>query len=219
MNDHMKVLCLSASNIEPARQQSASTRTCEMIRDLIESESNARIEILHLLDYEMTPCRMCGECIKAGQCVCDDSFNEIYQRLAEADVVFLVCPHYAPLPSKVMMILEKLEEICYLNWCQNHNYKTAVCEKPIGLVAHGGQPTMASSYYKTSLLDPLALAFSSLQMKVVSAGEQSPNGVVFGIKNLQIAPDSIFVEIEHDWEDIRSRLTPLVKNVLALHVD
>ena len=77
MNDHMKVLCLSASNIEPARQHSASTCTCEIIRDLIESESTARIEILHLLDYEMTPCRMCGECTKTGQCMRDDSFNEI----------------------------------------------------------------------------------------------------------------------------------------------
>jgi len=210
----MKILCISASNVEPARDRSASTRTCELIRELIHSECNAQVEILCLLEYEMNPCRMCGKCFEAGKCVRDEAFNQIYENLSEVDAVFVVCPHYAPLPSKMMILLEKLEEICYLNWCQNQNYQTAVFKKPIGLVAHGGQPSSAASYYKTSLLDPLALAFSSIQMTVVGAGEQSPNGVAFGVKNLRQVPDSIFVEIEHDWNDIRNRLSPLVKNVL-----
>ncbi len=211
----MKITCISASNIEPAREHSASTRTCELIRDLAQAEGDAQVTILPLIDYEMKPCRMCGKCLEAGQCVCDTAFNQIYQRLAETDAVFVVCPHYAPLPSKLMMLLEKLEEICYLNWCQDQGYQTIVHQKPIGLVAHGGQSTKAAAYYKTALLDPLALAFASVQMKVVGAGEQWPNGVAFGIKDLSLTPGSVFVTIKHDWDDIRGRLTPLVKNVLA----
>lgn len=211
----MKIICISASNVELAREFSASTKTCEIIRELILTEHSAQVEILCLMDYEMNPCRMCGKCLEAGKCVRDEAFNHVYQSLADADVVFVVCPHYAPLPSKLMMMLEKLEEICYLNWCQNQKYQTVVYGKPIGLVAHGGQPTKAASYYKNSLLDPLALAFSSIQMQVVGAGEQSPNGVFFGVKDLRLVHDSIFVEIEHDWEDIRRRLAPLVKNVLG----
>jgi multimeric flavodoxin WrbA len=211
----MKILCLSASNIEPAREHSVSTRTCELIREMIQADINAHIDILCLINYEMNPCRMCGKCLEAGKCVRDDAFNQIYKKLADADAVFVVCPHYAPLPSKLMMLLEKMEEICYLNWCRNQDYQTVVSKKPIGLVAHGGQPTETALYYKTALLDPLALSFASIQMKVIGAGEQSPNGVFFGIKDLRLVPDSIFVEIEHDWEDIRSRLRPLVKNVLS----
>ena len=211
----MKIVCLSASNIEPARANSASTRTCELIREMVIAEHNAYVDILCLMDYEMNSCRMCGKCLEAGKCVRDEAFNQIYQSLADADAVFVVCPHYAPLPSKLMMLLEKLEEICYLNWCRDQKYQTIVFNKPIGLVAHGGQPTRAASYYQTSLLDPLALAFSSIQMKVVGAAEQSPKGAVFGVKDLRLVPDSIFVEIEHNWEDIRSRLTPLVKNVMS----
>ena len=210
----MKILCISASNVEPARDQSASTRTCELIREMIQVDSDVQVDTLRLIDYEMTPCRMCGKCFETGNCVQDLAFNYVYQSLADADAVFVVCPHYAPLPSKLMMMLEKMEEICYLNWCQNQKYQTIVFEKPIGLVAHGGQPTQAASYYKIALLDPLALAYSSIQMKVVGAGEQAPKGVVFGVKDLRLDPDSIFVEIGHDWEDIRSRLTPLVKNAL-----
>lgn len=210
----MKILCISASNVEPARDHSASTQVCELIRELIHTDCEAHVEILCLLDYEMTPCRMCGNCYEAGKCVRDKAFNQIYTRLAEVDAVFMVCPHYAPIPSKLMMLLEKLEEICYLNWCQNQNYQTKVYQKPIGLVAHGGQSTKEALYYKTALLDPLALAFSSVQMKVVGSDEQSPNGVVFGVKKISLVPDSILVEIEHDWNDIRSRLIPLVKNML-----
>lgn len=211
----MKILCLSASNVEPARDRSVSTRTCELINELINTECEAQVEILRLVDYEMTPCRMCGQCYTTGKCEKDEQYNQIYQKLAETDALFVVCPHYAPLPSKMMILLEKLEEICYLNWCQDQKFKTIVYQKPIGLVAHGGQPTTSAFYYKTALLDPLALAFSSVQMKVVGSDEQSPNGIVFGVKKISLVPDSIFVEIEHDWNDIRSRLSPLVKNVVA----
>lgn len=213
----MKITCISASNVEPARDHSASTRACELIRNILQEEhgSDLQVEIVPLIDYEMKPCRMCGQCLAAGKCARDIAFNQIYARLAEADAVFVVCPHYAPLPSKLMMLLEKLEEICYLNWCQNQQYQTIVYRKPIGLVAHGGQPMDAAPYYKTALLDPLALAFSSIQMRVAGASEQWPNGVVFGIQKLSLPPSEFFVRIEHDWEAIRGMLAPLVRNVLA----
>jgi multimeric flavodoxin WrbA len=211
----MKITCISASNVEPAREHSASTRACELIRDLAQAEGDAQVTIVPLIDYEMKPCRMCGKCVEAGKCVHDRAFNQVYQRLAEADAVFVVCPHYAPFPSKMMILLEKLQEICYLNWCQDQGYRTIVHQKPVGLVAHGGQTAEAIPYYKKALLDPLALSFASVQMKVVGAGEQEPNGVAFGIKDLSLTPGSLFVSIEHDWDDIRGMLAPLVKHVLA----
>ncbi|MBN1921242.1 MAG: NAD(P)H-dependent oxidoreductase [Anaerolineae bacterium] len=211
----MNITCISAANVARARDHSASTRACEIIRDLVTAEYDAQVEILPLLDYELTPCLMCGQCLTAGECVYDPAFNALHARLAAADAVFVVCPHYAPLPSKLMMLLEKLEEICYLNWCQNQEYHTVVYGKPIGLVAHGGQTAEALPYYKTALLDPLALAFASVQMRVMSAGPEWPNGAVFGVQRLYLPPGDIFVQIEHDWDDIRQHLTPLVINLLA----
>jgi multimeric flavodoxin WrbA len=213
----MKIVCISASNIDVARQNSASTHACELIRDLVRETSGPAVEvdILPLIDAKLKPCRMCGKCLATGKCSHDKDFNRIYEQLESADAVFVVCPHYAPLPSKMMILLEKMEEICYLNWCQNHDYHTIVFNKPIGLVAHGGQTAEALPYYKTALLDPLAAAFASIQMRVVGVDEQWSNGVTFGIKNLSLSCDSIFVYIEHDWGEIRQRLTPLVNNVLA----
>jgi multimeric flavodoxin WrbA len=212
----MKIVCISASNIRPAREHSASTHACELIRDqLAEFGTSITVEIVPLIDYAMKPCRMCGECLPMLRCTQDEAFNQVHSRLQAADAVFLVCPHYAPLPSKVMIMLEKLEEMAYLKYCQDNTCHTPLYGKPIGIIAHGGQTEEALPYYKTALLDPLANAFASVQMRVIGAGEQWPNGVAFGIQSLSQTPGSIFVTIEHDWHAIRQRIQPLVGNVIA----
>ena len=212
----MKIVCLSASNISPGRQHSASTHTCELIRDqLTELQPSNEVEILPLIDYALKPCQMCGECLPTLRCSHDEAFNRVHDKLQSADAVFLVCPHYAPIPSKVMILLEKLEEMAYLKYCQDNTSLTPLHGKPIGIIAHGGQTEEALPYYKTALLDPLANAFTSIQMRVIGAGTQWPNGVTFGIQSLILPPSSIFVTIEHDWQAIHQRIQPLVENVIA----
>ena len=102
----------------------------------------------------------------------------------------------------------------YLNWCQDNNYRAPYYHHPIGLIAHGGQTSKALPYYKRTLLDPLANAFASVQLKVVAAGEQWPTGAMFGIQSLVPPVDSIFVSITHDWNGVRERIMPLARNVL-----
>lgn len=210
--------CISASNVENARQASASTRTCELIGEILKTipgQQDAHVDLIPLLDYELTPCRMCGSCYVDGFCQHDPAFNQIFARLSAANAIFLVCPHYAPFPSKLMMLLEKMEEIAYLNYCANPEYRFALHGKPVGLVAHGGQGEEAMPYYRKALLEPLANAFGSLQARVISAGAEQPLGVAFGIRSLSGQTDTIFVKIEHDWDLIRARLTPLVQAVAA----
>jgi hypothetical protein len=210
----VNVLCLSASNIAPARQHSASTRACEIIRDIITThQPDATVEIVPLIDYEMKPCRMCGECFETGRCARDAAFNAVYEKMIAADALFLVVPHYAPIPSKVMMLLEKLQEMMFLRACAEADYHFTLYRKPLGIVAHGGQTAEALPYYKTALLDPLANAFASVQVNVVCAGDEWPNGATFGVTRITKPDDSIFVRIEHDWDDVRRRIEPLVENV------
>jgi hypothetical protein len=213
---NMNIMCISASNIAPARQHSASTHACEIIRDIVHArQPGACVEIVPLIDYELKPCRMCGACFDTGSCARDEAFNAVYGKLIAADAVFLVIPHYAPIPSKVMILLEKLEEMMFLKSCAEQVYHFTLYKKPIGIVAHGGQSAEAMSYYKTALLDPIANAFASVQMDVVGTGEQWPNGATFGIISISKPADSIFVTIEHDWDDVRARIEPLVQNVLG----
>ncbi len=214
----MKYSLISASNIEPARANSASTHACALIGSLLaEQDGDAQVTILPLIDYELRPCRMCGQCFTSGFCARDEAFNAVYRAMIAADAVFLVCPHYAPLPSKVMVLMEKLEEIAFLHYCADANCRLPLYRKPVGIVAHGGriEDAGALAYYQTALLEPLAMDLASVQMRVIGAGADSPKGVVFGIETLAMRPGSIFVDITQDWEAIRARLVPLVANVVA----
>ncbi len=46
----MQIICISASNVESARENSASTRTCELIQELAQAECDAQVTILPLID-------------------------------------------------------------------------------------------------------------------------------------------------------------------------
>lgn len=208
----LKIACISASN---AHQNSNSTHACELIADILRSEvlPDADIEIICLADYEFKPCRMCGDCYVNGECADDPAFDRIFAQLRAADAVFVVCPHYATIPAKLVMLLEKLEEIAYLNHCANPEYSFPLKGKPVGLVAHGGQGEEGVPYYQRALLEPLAAAFRSVRARVIGLDAAHPNGAAFGVHTVSVKSDSVFVALEHDWEAVRARLTPLVRNV------
>jgi multimeric flavodoxin WrbA len=214
----MKFTLISASNIEPARQNSASTHTCELVQDILVNECgpDASVSIVPLIDYEMISCRMCGKCFDTTRCVRDEAFNRVFEQLVDADGIVIVTPQYAPLPSKLVILFEKMEEMVFLRSTDDPEYRFPLYQKPVGIIGHGGQTGDAGlSYYMHSLLDPIATVLTSVQMKVVGAGQEWPYGVVFGVKDISKRKDSIFVHIQHDWEAIRKRITPLVKNVAA----
>jgi multimeric flavodoxin WrbA len=210
----MKITCISASNVEPYRQTSASTHACELVAELLlegGSLGNLDVTILRLLDYDLVPCRMCGKCLSAGMCVRDEGFNSVYQAMVDSDGLFIVCPHYALIPAKLTILFEKLQEMYYLNYCQDAGYRSPLFQKPLGIIAHGGQTKEALPYYRSALLQPLAAIAASVQLKVIQ-GEEGQPGAVFGITGLSLQPGSIFVEIQHDWDEVRGLIAPLVNN-------
>jgi multimeric flavodoxin WrbA len=215
----MNIVCISAANISVARDHSASVKTCQMIGELFTSlQPGAAVEIVPLIDYKMKPCRMCGNCLKTQRCAHDPAFNRVLTKMITADALFVVVPHYAPFPSKVMILLEKLQEIYFLGFSNDKSHYTPLLAgKPMGLVGHGGQVTTPESteYYKKQLVDPLALAFMNCGVRVIGAGKDWPNGVAFGIRSMTKPADSIFVDIQQDWDEVRERLAALVKNVAA----
>ena len=212
----MKVICLSAANVEGARNNSASVRACEIIREQWHAiYPQDEVEIVPLLDYEMKPCRMCGQCQQSQRCARDEAFNRVFEKLICADGLFVVVPHYAPLPSKLMMLCEKMQEIAFLNWVVDPNYRFPMAGRPAGIIGHGGQETSeaVTAYYQKILVDPLGVALGGLAMKIISAGEGSSHGVAFGIRSIARRPGTPFVDIDHDWMDVGARVAPLVRSM------
>jgi multimeric flavodoxin WrbA len=212
----MKVVCISASNIEVARGRSASVYACELVREILltAQPQGLDVEIVPLIDYEPVPCRMCGCCFDDLRCIHDEAFNQVFEKMVSADALFLVSPHYAPIPSKLVILFEKLEEMVYLRTTEDPHFRFPLYRKPVGIIGHGGQTEEALTYYKSALLDPIATVLTSVQMQVVGANEKWPYGVAFGVKDISKIEGSIFVKIDHDWNAVRQLITPLVHNVL-----
>ncbi len=59
-------------------------------------------EILNLYDFDIKPCRGCWICSKSGRCCIKDDFENIFNKILEADVIILGSPVYWANISGVM---------------------------------------------------------------------------------------------------------------------
>jgi hypothetical protein len=185
---------------------------------MVTSKTNAEVqfEIIRLVDFEPSPCIGCGRCFDRDECVHDDAFNFIYRALCQSDALFIVSAHYAPLPAKLSMLLEKIEQLAFLKRYHNESYRSPLFGQPVGIVAHGGATEETYRYYQGLVIDSIWNALSwPVEMKVVGVDEKQPRGVTFPVKTVGKADGSVFPVQEYDWEDIRTRLAPLVDGVIG----
>lgn len=213
----MKVLCISASNIKHKRHDSTSTHACSLIKEIVMNSTcnSAIVEILPLTEYEPNPCIGCGNCYKTNKCENDEDFNTIYKKMQDCDCLFIVSPHYAPIPAKLSMILEKIEEMAYLHWFHDNSYKAALYNKPVGIIGHGGSDDRNTlNTYSRVVLDNIADALQTSMLDVVGNGDTFPNGVIFMMDKYIRDGDSIFPIQTYDWDSIKTEIAPLVEKVI-----
>lgn len=212
----MKVLCLSAANVLSAKENSTSTKTCELVGNLLKNQlkDQVEVEVLPLLNYNMTSCIMCGKCAESKECIYDEGFNQVYEKLQQADGVVVVCPHYGIIPSKLTILLEKLEEFAFLSYCTGEE-KFILSGKPIVIIGHGGQPHSEETqkYYQKVIVETLAQVFSAVQMQVVGIDENHPNGAAFGLKSIEPVEGEILPAMVIDWEKVSQVIAPLVNKL------
>ena len=215
----MNIVCISASNIKHAGQNSTSLKICNLIKEMVKTKTikdkNIDVEIISLVDYELKPCIGCGTCFKQESCIYDSAFNQIYDKLTKANALFIVSAHYAPIPSKLSMLLEKIEQLAFLKRFNDEDYHSPLFGKPVGIIGHGGGTEEIIKYYKGPVLDSIWNALSyPVEMNVIGLNNEDKNGVIIPVKSVKKVENSIFPIQEYDWIDIEHRLTPLVNNVL-----
>lgn len=213
----MIVTCIAASNVKGMGERSASIRACRMVGELIAERvpAGAIVETVEMAEYDLRPCVMCGQCVKEGRCIYDSAFNAVFEKMKRSDALFMVVPHYAPIPSKLMMLFEKLQELGFLYYLAGKSGFPLV-GKPVGIIAHGGQPESEETltYYKNELLKPVANTLASVGVKIIGAGEDWPRGITFGIADMIRTEGKLLPDFTHDWDQIRSRVSPLVEAVI-----
>lgn len=212
----MFVVCISASNIKHAGEKSTSLKVCKLIKEMVcKKTRNAEVEIISLVDHELKPCIGCGKCFEKDECVNDDNFNRIYNVLRKIDALFIISAHYAPIPSKLSILLEKIEQLTFLKRFNDETYRAPLFGKPAGIIGHGGGTEELHKYYKEPVIDSIWNALSyPVEMNIIGVDNEQPRGVTFPIKSVQRDEKTIFPIQEYDWSDIESRLSPLVNNVI-----
>jgi len=136
----VKILCISASNnFRDGLSETSSFIICQRIIDKVKKKTpQADCSILELKEYILTPCVNCIKCLDNSRCVVNDAFNEIYEKILGYDVLFIVSPHYAPIPSKLCMLMEKMESIWFNPWLKDNAYQPEIVGIPTGVISHGG---------------------------------------------------------------------------------
>lgn len=208
----MNAICISASNISNSYKESISYKFCEKIKDNL-SQSEIECEILDLREFDLSPCIGCGKCFDSKRCCKDKDFNAIYNKIINSNCVFFVSPHYAPIPAKLCMLLEKMEEITFIHWWKDNTYKSEMYNIPAGIISHGGGSTWALSSYKAMVNDTIANALDTIQCKIVPYNDEWNTGISLPIHNV-IEKEDIFPIQEYDWEMIEQKIQEYVKCVV-----
>lgn len=213
----MLIACISSSNIKHAGENSTSLKVCRLIEEMSKRKmaGNVQVEIIPLVSFELKPYIRCGECHKEDKCKNDNEFNNIYSILCKADALFVVSAHYAPIPSKLAMLLEKIEQLAFLKRFNYKSYRAPLFGKPVGIVGHGGGAGEMHKYYKEPVINTIWNALSyPVEMKIIGVDAEQPRGVTFPVKQVTKADNSIFPVQEYDWSNIGKRLEPLVSKLL-----
>lgn len=211
------IICLSASNIKHAGKNSTSLRVCELIKEMIQRKNNRNtiVEIVSLVENDLIPCIGCGKCFNEEKCVLDEGFNKIYEKLIKAEALFIVSAHYAPIPAKLTILLEKMEQLAFLKRFNDESYRSPLYGKPVGIVGHGGGTEEIIKYYKGPVIDSICNALSyPIEMNIARGNNEQIKGVLLPVKAVKKVENSIFPIQEYDWNDIEDRLNPLVENIL-----
>ena len=214
----MKILAISCSNVLHKQEDSISTRVCTLAEKILQQRQPGLLtETLRLGEVSLANCVFCGRCAETGRCARDPAFNAVYQKMVQSDALVLVIPFYSIVPSKLTMLLEKLNQVYYTAWIKDSQARFALSGKKIALIAHGGsvlrENPSAMTNYVELLLKPLNYSLQSLGFQLV--GDGRVKGVAFGCEGYQQSEESLFPDLLQDWDEIESLIIPLLAGLAA----
>ncbi len=217
----MKILCISASNSANMGENSTSTQVCNLIKRIVALKSpEIDVEILQLMSQKINFCMLCGDCYEDSKCPYDQTFNYLYSKLKKCDAFFWVVPHYTPLPSKLLALFEKMNEILYCDLIKIPHFVSPFEDKPTAIIAHGDmvESNDTLKYYHDTVVRPVANTLTAFGFDVISYNDEYPQGIAFGIKDetcLRSGDSSVFPEVIHQWDIIEKRIYPLVSTTIS----
>lgn len=197
-NKGLRILCISASNnFRTGIKETYSYQICKIVLNEAKKYTpNMESEIIELKNLTLSPCIDCLKCLGSKRCAIDDTFNQLYEKIIACDVLFIVSPHYAPIPAKLCMLLEKMEEISFEPWAKDNSYQSEVYGIKTAVISHGGgsDNEQAHKEYKRVVNDPIANALNTIQLKLIPFNDKWNTGIVVRPINEMTSDEHLFGE-------------------------
>ena len=100
---------------------------------------NHELDFIHMANSKIEGCISCHYCGKTGKCVLPessaDNFQQIFDRLVVADVIFIITPVYAMIPSRLTALFERLTSVLYDSGVMNTS-KNPLLNKKVAIVSY-----------------------------------------------------------------------------------
>ncbi|MDP4093415.1 MAG: sigma-70 family RNA polymerase sigma factor [Bacillota bacterium] len=103
-----KILVICCSH----KKQGLSYDIAQKVKGSVSSASPlTEVNIIELADYNLMGCSVCYKCSSLRRCNQQDGFNQLFDNCLWADAIIFVSPYYAPIPSKLSALLERLMSV------------------------------------------------------------------------------------------------------------
>ena len=104
------------------------------------------LDFIRMADARINGCDSCFICGEEKACVIKDDFAPILAKLSDADAIFILTPVYAPIPSKLTALFERLTSLLFASQLMN------TTQNPLH-----GKPAAIFSYYSSGIADETGL--------------------------------------------------------------
>jgi len=115
-----------------------------------EAKPSVRTQLVHLATLEIGPCQACYDvCAKTPyRCVVKDDFQELVQKMDDADALVLGSALYFPVPSRLVAFCERMVCLAHFHEVRQHKGAHLLEDKPCALAVAtgGGEPADAFRY-------------------------------------------------------------------------
>lgn len=110
------------------------------------------IQYIELSKLEIKSCIACEECTLHGRCTLpnNDDFVSTLQDVEESDALLIVTPTYAPIPSKLVALFERILSISFFGGKIGGNSKPLL-NKRVGIVSYGANGINSSRNIKVMI--------------------------------------------------------------------
>lgn len=214
-----RAVCILASNRMDEQGKNISYYICKMIFATLDKKEIS-CELLNLRNYGLLPCIGCEGCCNEGMCKRDKEFNRLYEELNHADYIFFISPQSIPIPAKLCMFFEKMEQLTFSQKNYDCDSQIEMCGKLAGIISYGKGDRWAPESYKIMVNDTISNVLNALGLKVIPYNSKWNTGLSLTVRNMSAGNETLLVK-EQDWkmmeEAVRRYVEVIVQTSKSLH--